>query len=83
MKQTNEQITERRDILTIPGYLVQEIGDCGMSETLLDDDTVEKDDLRVCIVLSGGTKVVLDGSARIIVGRNDDITIDEFVTRNV
>jgi len=58
------------DVITIPAYLVQGIGDAGMIEC--SDD---KDDLRVSIELSGGMVVVLPTSSRIVIDEQGDFII--------
>ena len=51
----------------IPQYLVQDITDAGMVEFYYpDEEHPETDDLRIAIMLSGGTKIVLDALSRII-----------------
>lgn len=63
-------------ILTIPGYLVQGIGDNGMVETVDDNGkTVDSDDLRISIELSAGHKVLLDGCQRIVLKDDGDLEI--------
>lgn len=68
---------EWRHILTIPGYLVQGIGDSGMYETEIDGER-DKDDLRISITIST-MEIVLDGHMRIVLKDNGDIEIQSFV----
>lgn len=66
-------------VLTLPGYLVQGIGDNGMDETVDENTTVESDDLRISVELSAGMKVLLDGDQRIIVKDNGDLEIQALI----
>lgn len=50
---------------TIPQYLVLSIGDDGMSH-VTDGEEKETDDLRICVNLSGGMSVLLDGECRLV-----------------
>lgn len=69
-----------KPIVHIPTYLILGIGDDGISNIELDDGSTEKDDLRVCITLSGGTDVLLD-DCRMIVSATG-ITIESLVPTN-
>jgi len=62
------------DVITIPAYLVQGIGDAGMVEYVAPEGE-DKDDLRVSIELSGGMIVVLPISSRIVIDKQGNFII--------
>lgn len=67
-------------LLTIPGYLVQGIGDNGMVETYDEQgELIESDDLRISIKLSAGYKILLDGNQRIILQDNGNVIVEAYV----
>ena len=49
----------------IPSYLVQEISDDGMFHAE-HGGKIETDDLRVCVEISSGIKILLDGICRLV-----------------
>jgi len=78
----SEQTYTYRTIYEIPQYLVQEIGDAGLVETIVKDGEKflhhEKDDLCVAIMLSGGVEVLLTGKQRMVFEKDSIIIQDLF-----
>lgn len=58
---------EYQPIVEFPEYLVQGISDDGAYHSVHEDGTVETDDLRLTIVLSGGYRVLIGNDCRLIV----------------
>lgn len=56
-----------RRVHAIPNYLILEIGDAGNYEEVEEDGTVESDDLRICLILSGHTKILIDPHMRLVI----------------
>lgn len=70
---------EWRELLRIPGYLVQGIGDAGVYERYQDGARVDFGDLRIALELSGGDKIVLPPGARLLMlaeNEDDDVLIE-------
>ncbi len=65
---------EYQPIVRFPTYLIREVTDDGMEHSEIGDD-VHTDDLRVTLVLAGGTKVLIDLECRLIV-THDGITVE-------
>ena len=64
-----------KDGITVPSYLIQEVGDSGMFEKVTEDGTVDKDDLRIHLELSGGMFLLLSINSRMVMLENGDILL--------
>lgn len=69
---------EYQAVIDIPEYLIQGMSDDGLSYTVTEDGTVETDDPRIAINLSGGHKLLIDVGCRLIV-TSKGITIEALV----
>lgn len=72
---------EWKELIRIPGYLVQGIGDAGVYERYDEDGKrVDFSDLRTAIEVSGGDKIVLPPGARMVMlGENEDDEEDDVL----
>jgi len=64
-----------KDGITVPSYLIQEVGDSGMFEKVTEDGTVDKDDLRIHLELSGGMFLLLSINSRMVMLENGNILL--------
>ena len=69
MRMNMEKILTWKQVIIIPQYLIQHIGDCGTSETWSSTgELLDSDDLRIAVELSGGHDVLIPPGARLIIG---------------
>lgn len=83
MDKSTDKTYEWKHVVTIPHYLVAEIGDVGAEQTFDENyKLVDQDDLRVAITLQTGVQIVLiDCHQRLVIHGNGDIGIQSLVEK--
>ena len=69
MNDVIDSVLEWCTVLEVPIYLIQSIGDSGNHETfdVKSGELIDKDDLRISFMLSGGHELLIPGGSRIVI----------------
>lgn len=63
-------------ILRIPSYLLQGLGDQGLTHIEVSGEVVEDDDLRITVGLISGQHILIPSTARLVLDESGDLVVE-------